>query len=124
MPGAPSTIDDYLAAQPTDAADAIEEIRLRVHRIVPGVTEAIRYGMPTFLLDDRHLLYLGAWKHHIALYSIPPFDGPLQSAVADYRAAKDTLQFPFSRPIPFDLIDRIVTELWERRRAADARNEH
>lgn len=124
MAGAPDTIDDYLAAQPTDAADAIEEIRLRVHRIVPEATEAIRYGMPTFMLGDRYLVYLGAWKHHIAMYSIPPFDEPLQSAVSGYRAAKDTLQFPFSRPIPFDLIDRIVTELLARRRAADARKDH
>lgn len=124
MAGAPDTIDDYLAAQPTDAADAIEEIRLRVHRIVPEVTEAIRYGMPTFMLDDRYLVYLGAWKHHIAMYSIPPFEEPLQSAAAGYRAAKDTLQFPFSRPIPYELIDRIVTELLARRRAADARKDH
>ena len=49
---------------------------------------------------------------------------PISAAVADYRAAKDTLQFPFSRPIPFELIDRIVTELLARRRAADARHEH
>ncbi|MGK9146016.1 DUF1801 domain-containing protein [Plantibacter flavus] len=124
MASAPTTIDDYLASQPSDAADAIEEIRLRVHRVVPGLTEAIRYGMPTFMLDDRYLVYLGAWKHHIALYSIPRFDGSLEQAVSDYRAAKDTLQFPFSRPIPFDLIDRIVAELFARRRAADARHEH
>ena len=54
------------------------------------------------------MVFVGAWKHHIGLYPIPALDDDLEAEVAPYRAAKDTVQFPYRDPIPYDLIERLV----------------
>ena len=48
---------------------------------------------------------------YIAGYPIPPLDGPLEAEVAPYRAAKDSLRFPHSEPIPYALVERLAQEL-------------
>ena len=35
--------------------------------------------------------------------------------IAPYRAAKDTVRFPYKKPIPYDLIDAMVAMLVRRR---------
>ncbi len=72
--------------------------------------------MPCFSHDGEYLVYLGAWKKHIGLYPIPAFDGELEHDVAPYRAAKDTVRFPYNKAIPYDLIERLVVALVERKR--------
>jgi uncharacterized protein YdhG (YjbR/CyaY superfamily) len=82
---------------------------------VPGLAERLSYGIPTFALDGKSLIYFGAWKHHIGVYPVSALDEPLESEVSEYREAKDTLRFPYDRPMPYDLIGEVVTVLWRRR---------
>ncbi len=112
----PDTIDHYIAAQPAEARRPLEEVRAVVRRIVPEAEEKISYQMPTMTLDGRRLVYFAAWKHHLAVYAIPPLGGDLEEEIAPYRAAKDTLRFPLDQPLPIPLIERLVTELTRRRR--------
>jgi uncharacterized protein YdhG (YjbR/CyaY superfamily) len=53
-------------------------------------------------------VYFAAFKKHIGLY--PPVRGNarLEKATAPYAGEKGNLRFPLDRPIPFDLIERIV----------------
>ena len=39
--------------------------------------EAISYQIPTFKLDGKPLIYVAAWKNHIAVYPIPDGDEEL-----------------------------------------------
>src|ERR687893_2526134 len=103
-----ATVDDYVAALPEDARPVMEEVRRVVHRVVPGVAEKISYDMPTFVLDGLPLVHVAAWKKHIGLYPLPPMAAELAAAVAPYRAATDTMQLKYARPIPYDLVERVV----------------
>jgi uncharacterized protein YdhG (YjbR/CyaY superfamily) len=111
-----ATVDDYVAALPDDARPVMEEVRRVVHRVVPDVVEKISYQMPTFVLDGQPLVHVAAWKRHLGLYPLPPMDGDLAARVAPYRGAKDAMQLRYDRPVPYDLVERVVAVLLERRR--------
>lgn len=114
------TIDDYIAAQPAEARPPLQEVRDAVRRIVPEAEEKISYQMPTMTIDGRLLVHFAAWKHHLAIYAIPPLGDDLEKEIAPYRAAKGTLRFPLDEPLPIPLIEKLVTEALKRRQRADA----
>ena len=111
----PATVDEYVAALPEDVAAIVERLRGVVHEVVPDAGERISYGMPTFTLDGRPLVHVAAWKKHIALYPLPPMDGDLAGDVAPYQGTPDTLRLPLGRPIPYELVQRVVGELLRQR---------
>jgi uncharacterized protein YdhG (YjbR/CyaY superfamily) len=103
-----ATIDDYIRSLPEDVQPIIEDVRRTIRRAVPGSTETISYQIPTFTLNGVFLLSLAAWKRHIGIYPLPALDEALEREIALYRAAKSTVRFPFKKPIPHDLIERLV----------------
>jgi uncharacterized protein YdhG (YjbR/CyaY superfamily) len=86
----------------------LEQVRQTIRRAAPGATERISYQIPTITLNGKNLVYFAAWKRHIAVYPIPATDEAFEREIAPYRAAKGTLRFPLSRPVPSDLIHRLV----------------
>lgn len=105
---APTTIDAYIAAFPAEVQAFLQQIRQVIHDTIPGLGETISYGMPTFTLNGRYLVYFGAYKKHIGLYPAPTGVAEFQEAVALYGGGKGTLKFPLDKPMPFDLIRRVV----------------
>jgi len=105
-------IDDYISAAPAESQVVLGEIRRRVHDLAPGVEETISYQMPTFTLNGRSVVHVGAWKHHVSLYPVPDsVDGSLADDLAPYVAGKGTMRFPLSDPIPYELVERVVEAL-------------
>ena len=105
------TIDSYIAAQPAEVSERLAEIRRRIHAVVPGAGEAIKYKMPTITLDGGPLVHFAAWKRHIACYPIPAGDADFQRDIAPFRGAKDAAQFKHNEPMPYELIERLVLTL-------------
>jgi len=102
------SVDDYVAAQPPDVQQILEQIRATVQRVAPAAEVTISYQIPAYKLDGKYLIYVAAWKNHIAIYPIPDGDEALQADIAPHRSGKGTLKFPLAKPIPYDLIERIV----------------
>jgi uncharacterized protein YdhG (YjbR/CyaY superfamily) len=107
----PGAVDDYIAAQPPAVAAELQVLREQILAVVPEATEHISYGMPTFSLEGRYLVYLAAWKRHLSLYPVPHGDAALEQELAPYRSGSGTLQFPLGQPIPEGLVGRIVAAL-------------
>jgi len=105
---APTTIDTYITAFPAEVQALLQEIRQVIHETIPGLGETISYGMPTFTLNGKYLVYIAAHKKHIGLYPAPTGVEAFQEAVALYGGGKGTLKFPLDKPMPFDLIRRVV----------------
>jgi len=114
MPNRCETVDDYIASFSDETAKRLEGIRRIIHHAVPGLEETISYQMPTFERDGEAFVYIGGWKHHIGLYPVPQLTEALESDVAAYRTAKDTLRFPHNEPLPDELIQRTIVALSER----------
>jgi uncharacterized protein YdhG (YjbR/CyaY superfamily) len=114
-----SNIDDYIASFPEDVRLILQEIRQTIHTAVPGADEQISYGMPTIMFEGHYLVYFAGWKNHVSLYPLPAADPALEHDMEPYVAAKGTLKFPLGKPVPYDLITRVVTAL-ARQRGHDA----
>ena len=103
----PETIDAYIAGFPVDVQDILQRIRRIVKDAAPDAEEAIKYQIPTFVMGGN-LVHFGAFEKHIGFYPTPSGIEQFKQALAGYKSAKGSVQFPFDSPIPYDLIKRIV----------------
>jgi uncharacterized protein YdhG (YjbR/CyaY superfamily) len=109
------SIDDYIASFRTDVQAVLETVRRTIRKAAPGTKETISYGMPTFTLNGRYVVYFAGWKHHVSLYPAAAGDEALDSELSLYRAAKGTLKSPLREPVPHELIERLVAALMRNR---------
>lgn len=103
----PKNIDDYIIAYPNDVQDLLREIRQTIKQAAPNAEEKISYQMPTFALNGN-LVHFAAWKKHIGFYPGASGIAAFLQELAAYENAKGSVQFPYDKPIPFDLISKIV----------------
>jgi uncharacterized protein YdhG (YjbR/CyaY superfamily) len=106
-PKAYSTIDEYIAGFPAEIQEKLREMRRVIHETAPEATEKISYQMPTFFLNGN-LVHFAAFKNHIGFYPAPTGLDAFKDEIAQYPNSKGAVQFPLDRPIPFDLVRRIV----------------
>lgn len=111
-----TTIDEYIASFPDDVQQILVKVRAAMHAVLPDAPEKIRYGMPAIVLGGRYALHFAAWKHHVGIYPVAKADDALERDLAPYRAAKDSINFRYDSPIPYDLIERITAFVNERPR--------
>jgi len=102
------TIDEYIESFPENVQDILEKLRDTIRKTAPGAAESISYQMPTFKLDRKRLLYFSAWKNHIGFYSVPIGDAAFRKELSPYSGEKGSLRFPMDKPIPYDLVKKIV----------------
>jgi uncharacterized protein YdhG (YjbR/CyaY superfamily) len=108
---AATTVDDYLAALPDDRRGPMETLRHAIRAGAPDAVETIAYNMPAFrTADGRFLVSYDAFKAHYSLFpSTAGMIAAFGSELAPYLAGKGTIRFPVSRPIPEDLVTRLVS---------------
>ncbi|MET0405984.1 MAG: DUF1801 domain-containing protein [Cystobacter sp.] len=114
------TVDGYIAAFPPGVREILERVRETLGDAVPGGEEKIRYGMPAVMFGGRYALHFAGWKKHLGVYPVPVLDEELEKEIASFRAAKDALHFPYSKPIPYELIGRVARCIVRQRRAEAA----
>src|SRR5216684_7792439 len=105
------TIDGYISTFPADIQAVLEKVRQAIQKAAPEAAETMSYGIPTFNLNGKHVVFFAGWKHHISLYPIPAGDGTFQQKISQYKRAKGTIHFQLDNPIPYDLVEKIVTLL-------------
>jgi uncharacterized protein YdhG (YjbR/CyaY superfamily) len=113
-----STVDDYIAAYPPQTQERLNELRAVFREILPGATERIAYGVPTYTLPTGTVAHFGAAKTHCALYGLvsEADSGDLQG----YKTSKGTIQFPLDRPVPAGLVRKLVRSRLSAHEAAQA----
>ncbi|HEX2205487.1 MAG TPA: DUF1801 domain-containing protein [Longimicrobium sp.] len=107
-PAGPATVDEYIAGFPPEVRDRLEEVRAAIREMVPEAGEKISYRIPTFTLGGKPLVYFAGHTKHIGVYPAPVEHPELGAALAPYAKGKGTVQFPLDRPIPFDVVRKIV----------------
>jgi uncharacterized protein YdhG (YjbR/CyaY superfamily) len=103
-----SDIDDYLSSISEEQKTVFESIRKTVKKITPEAEEVISYGVPTFKVNKKPLLYFGAFKNHMSLF--PASDGMVKviPELEKFRVAKGTLRFSEQQPIPEAMLKKII----------------
>lgn len=108
IPNTAKNIDEYIAAFPDDIQAMLEQIRATIAKTVPGAEEAIKYAIPTFILNGRNLVHFAAFKNHIGFYPTPTGIESFQKELSKYKQGKGSVQFPLDEPMPLALIIKIV----------------
>jgi len=102
------TIDEYIGSFPENVQRILEKLRDTIRGTTPEALESISYDMPTFKLNGERLVYFSAWKNHIGFYSIPKGNEAFKKELSHYAGEKGSLRFPLDKPIPYDLVKKIV----------------
>ena len=105
---AAATIDVYIASFPEDVQPMLENVRRAIAKAAPGAQEAISYRIPTFRLNGTCLIYFAGFKKHVGVYPVHADSPEFEQALAPYASGKATLRFALDRPIPLDLIAKVV----------------
>jgi uncharacterized protein YdhG (YjbR/CyaY superfamily) len=115
-----ASIDAYIAAAPPDRRPVLDELRGIMRAAAPEAQETISYNMPAFAQNGT-LVYFATMTNHIGFYPTASGIAAFQGELAAYAGTKGAVHFPLDRPLPLDLIQRIVRFRVEanRRKAAD-----
>ncbi|MEO6457643.1 MAG: DUF1801 domain-containing protein [Chloroflexia bacterium] len=103
-----SSIDEYIATFPDDKQALLETVRATIKAAAPDAEEKISYAMPAFALNGN-LVYFAAAKNHIGFY--PASSGvpeAFKDELAKYECTPGAIRFPFTQPLPLELISKIV----------------
>lgn len=102
-----NTIDEYIMGFPAPVQELLQELRAVIQKAAPDARETINYQIPTFVLHGN-LVHFAAFKHHIGFYPTPSGIEAFEAELSAYEGAKGSVKFPIEKPLPFDLISRIV----------------
>jgi len=105
----PTSVDEYIAAQPEAVRPKLEQVRATIRSAVPEAVEGIGYRMPGYKLHGKPLLYFAAFKEHYSLFAASgTFFATLKEELKGYELRKGTIHFELNKPVPVKLISRIA----------------
>ena len=101
------SIDDYILNCDPDVQEKLRQLRMVIKEAAPEATEKISWKMPTFVLYGN-LVFFAAFKKHIGFYPLPSGIEAFKDELSKYKSSKGSVQFPLNKPLPFELISRMV----------------
>jgi uncharacterized protein YdhG (YjbR/CyaY superfamily) len=101
------TIDEYIKSFPPDIQQILERMRQTIRRAAPDATEAISYRMPAFK-EKGILAWFAAFRDHVSFFPTASGVEAFENELKPYITGKGTVQFPLDKPIPFDLVEKVV----------------
>jgi len=99
--------DEYISRFPSEVQGILNELRKVIKESAPEAREKISYQMPTFDLHGN-LVHFAAYQKHIGFYPGASGIEAFQQELSAYKGAKGSVQFPIDKPLPYELISRIV----------------
>jgi uncharacterized protein YdhG (YjbR/CyaY superfamily) len=103
-----ATVDHYIQAAPKEAQSKLRELRALLKKVAPKATEAIKWGSPVF--EEKRILFAySAFKTHLNFMPTRSGLKPFKKDLAKYTTGKDTIQFPYDKPLPKALIRKIAS---------------
>lgn len=98
----------YISRFPPETQRVLQDLRALIAAAAPDAVEKISYGIPTFDLHGHHLVHFAAYEKHVGFY---PTSGPIAAfrhELEPSRVGKGSVQFPLDRPLPTDLLQRMI----------------
>lgn len=102
-----ANVDDYISFFPEKTRKMLEELRTLIRKTVPEATEEISYQMPAYKLNGP-VVYFAGYDKHIGFYPTGTGIKAFEMELSGYKWSKGAVQFPLDKPLPVDLIVRMV----------------
>lgn len=103
----PASVDEYIAGFPEEVQLLLDQVRETIKKAAPIAEELISYQMPAYKMNGM-LVYFAAFSKHIGFYPTASGIEAFKKELSIYKGAKGSVQFPHNKPLPLDLIARIV----------------
>lgn len=109
----PASVVEYVNAAPLEAQAHLQTLIEILKEAAPNATMALKWGLPVF--EEKRILFsISAHKDHLNFMPTGQSIEPFRSQLSDYRLGDHTIQLPYSKPIPHDLIRRIAEHrVWD-----------
>ena len=99
----------YFAALPPRVRQRMKEMRAIIKTVAPDATESFSYRIPGFRLDGKVFVYYAGFKAHTSLYPMGAGIRRIHAAsLKGYKTSTGTIQFPLDKPLPAQLVKRLV----------------
>ncbi|WP_276500386.1 iron chaperone [Terrimonas pollutisoli] len=116
----PTTVTEYINAAPKEAQKKLRELREILKKVAPNAKETLKWGSPVF--EEKRILFAyAAFKSHLNFMPTHSAMEPFKEKLAAYTTGKDTIQFPYDKPLPKLLIRKIAAFRAKEVREKDAR---
>ncbi len=116
----PTTIAEYIDAAPSEGQQKLREIHAILKKIAPDAAEKLKWGNPVF--EEKRILFAySAFKDHLNFMPTRTTLEHFKEELAEYTTGKDTIQFPYDKPLPKALIRKIAAFRAKDVRENDAR---
>jgi uncharacterized protein YdhG (YjbR/CyaY superfamily) len=102
------SLDAYIALFPPATQAILKKIRDIALKAAPGSEGVVSYGVGAIKRGGTYVVYFGGYPKHVSVYPVYANDPVLGKAIAAYISGKATAKFPLDKPIPYDLITKIV----------------
>ena len=105
---APQTVDQYIDAAPASARSTLVQIREAIRSVVPAeATEIISYKIPAFK-HKTVLVWYAAFAGHYSLFPTAAVIEQFKDDLNGYTISKGTVHFSADKPLPIELIQKMV----------------
>jgi uncharacterized protein YdhG (YjbR/CyaY superfamily) len=102
-----NSIDEYISKFPSEVQEMFKVLREVIKRAAPDAEERMSYQMPAFVLHGN-LVHFAAYRKHIGFYPTPSGIEAFKLRLSEYEGGKGSVQFPIDKPLPYELISKIV----------------
>ncbi len=106
------TVEAYFNAQPEGTKQALLELKECILKAAPDASELLNYNIPAYALTEggkrEEQIMIAGYKKHVGLYPHPTTMEKFDLELKDYKKGKGSVQFPVDKPLPKDLIVRMV----------------
>jgi uncharacterized protein YdhG (YjbR/CyaY superfamily) len=97
----------YFSSFPAHTQDLLNEVYETCKALLPNAAEKMSYGMPCFSLK-QNVVYFAAFKNHIGFYPTASGVKAFEQELVGLKFSKGAIQFSLDKPIPKELIQKIV----------------
>lgn len=103
-----TNVEEYIKTFSPDVQMLLEQVRATIQNKAPDAIESISYGMAAYKTNGKQLVFFSGFRNHIGFYATPTGHSEFVDELSKYKQGKGSVQFPLDKPIPLDLIGRIV----------------
>jgi len=101
-------VETHIHSFPKETQEKLLALRSFLMNSVEGLEETKNYGIPTFKLNEKNFIHYAGYAKHIGLYPGAETIKELSEELKGFKFAKGSIQFPLSKELPFDLIQKII----------------
>ncbi|GAB5557748.1 MAG: DUF1801 domain-containing protein [Schleiferiaceae bacterium] len=107
-----STVNEYIAAQNPSAQALLKELEELILEAAPDAEPLTDIKAPSYTLvpggKREHQIMTAAYAKFVSFYPFPTTTEAFADELSGFKQGKGSIQFPFDKPLPRDLIVRMV----------------